>query len=285
MEPLFEHRQEFAGYGTRVLELEGSKGTGPPLLLLHGYADSADTWRPTLAALGRTDRRVVAVDLPGFGSADKLDPKEKILPQLDAFAREAAAYAGDAPVVSGNSLGGCVALRLAEDMELAGVAPIAPAGFDMARWFAIVERDPLLRGLLSIPTPLPEVAVRSVVGRVYSLLAFADPDKAPPGAVSMFTEHHRDRATVSRYLATAKRLLPELDKPFRLDRVKCPVLLIWGTRDRMVTHKGAERLSEALPEAQIELLDGVGHCPQLEATARVVDLLSGFPGSRVARAA
>jgi pimeloyl-ACP methyl ester carboxylesterase len=178
-----------------------------------------------------------------------------------------------------------VALRLAEEIELAGVAPIAPAGLDMARWLAIVERDPLLRGLLSIPSPLPEVAVRSVVGRVYSLLVFADPDKAPPGAVSMFTAHHRDRATVSRYLSTAKRLLPELESPFRLERVECPVLLIWGTRDRMVTHRGAERLCEALPETQVELLDGVGHCPQLEATVRVTELLAGFPGSRVARAA
>jgi pimeloyl-ACP methyl ester carboxylesterase len=72
MEPLFEHRQEFAGFDTRVLELEGF---GPPLLLLHGYADSADTWRPLLAALGRAERRAVAVDLPGFGAADSLQQR------------------------------------------------------------------------------------------------------------------------------------------------------------------------------------------------------------------
>ena len=103
MEPLFEHRQEFAGYDTRVLELEGS---GPPLLLLHGYADSADTWRPVLAALGRAERRAIAVDLPGFGAADRLHHDQPILPQLDAFARAAAEYAGARPVVAGNSLGG-----------------------------------------------------------------------------------------------------------------------------------------------------------------------------------
>src|SRR3954452_2422929 len=160
MEPLFEHRQEFAGYETRVLELEG-KGAGPPLVLLHGYADSADTWRPLLAALGRSDRRAIAVDLPSFGAADPLDPSAPILPQYDAFARAVAAYAGAKPVVAGNSLGGCVALRLGEDGKrtLAGVVPIAPAGLDMARWFALVERDPLLGTLLSLPTPLPEAAV------------------------------------------------------------------------------------------------------------------------------
>jgi pimeloyl-ACP methyl ester carboxylesterase len=117
------------------------------------------------------------------------------------------------------------------------------------------------------------------------VLAFADQAKVPPGSVSMFTAHHRDRGTVSRYLATVRRLLPELSDPFRLHRVECPVLLIWGTRDRMVTHKGAERIASELPETQVELLEGVGHCPQLEATARVVELLAGFPGSRYARAA
>ena len=46
IQPLFEHRRSFAGYATRVLELEGD---GVPMVLFHGYADSADTWRQTLA--------------------------------------------------------------------------------------------------------------------------------------------------------------------------------------------------------------------------------------------
>jgi pimeloyl-ACP methyl ester carboxylesterase len=284
MEPLFEHRQEFAGYETRVLELEGS---GPPLVLFHGYADSADTWRPLLAELGRAERRAIAVDLPGFGTADKLKAAEPVLPQFDAFASAAAEYAGPQPVAVGNSLGGAVALRLGEEGEagLAGVVPIAPAGLDMARWFRFVERDPLLRSLLSLPTPLPELAVRTVVGRVYTVLAFADPAKVPEGAVSMFTSHHRDREAVSGYLATARRLLPELADPFRFDRVRCPVLLIWGTRDRMVSPSGADRVSAELPDTHVELIDGCGHCPQLEATARVAELLARFPGSSYARAA
>ena len=69
MEPLFEHRMEFAGYETRVLELEGR---GDPIVLLHGWSDSADTWRCVLAQLGRQERRAIAVDLPGFGAADPL---------------------------------------------------------------------------------------------------------------------------------------------------------------------------------------------------------------------
>lgn len=121
MEPLFEHRMEFAGYETRVLELEGR---GDPIVLLHGWSDSADTWRCVLAQLGREERRAVAVDLPGFGTANAL-ADGPMLPQLDAFAAAALSYAragrsrggrrrAAAGVVVGNSLGGCVALRLAE---------------------------------------------------------------------------------------------------------------------------------------------------------------------------
>jgi pimeloyl-ACP methyl ester carboxylesterase len=48
----------------------------------------------------------------------------------------------------------------------------------------------------------------------------------------------------------------------------------------MVPHSGARVLLEALPDTHVELLDGVGHCPQLEATERVAELLLGFPGAR-----
>src|SRR5437764_273826 len=113
IQPLFEHRMKLAGFQTRVLELEGD---GVPVLFFHGYADSADTWRLSLAELARRGRRAIAVDLPGFGAADRLR-SQPILTQLDAFAAAALNYLGgkDEPVLTvGNSLGGCVALRLAE---------------------------------------------------------------------------------------------------------------------------------------------------------------------------
>jgi len=115
--------------------------------------------------------------------------------------------------VSGNSLGGCVALRAAqrESLPIAGVVPVAPAGLDMARWLVLVEREPILRTLLAVPTPLPEAVVRHVVARAYQALAFARPGQIEPAIVDAFASHHRDRATVKRYLETGRRLLPELN--------------------------------------------------------------------------
>jgi pimeloyl-ACP methyl ester carboxylesterase len=283
VEPLFEHRLEFAGYETRALELEGD---GPPLVLLHGFADSADTWRRALDLLARRGQRALALDMPGFGQAGRLRDDAPILEQLGQFAAAAVEHVGPGAVVAGNSLGGVVALRAAQEdgLELAGVVPVAPAGLDMPRWFAIIERDPIVRTLLAAPIPLPEIVVRALIGQAYRTLAFARPRALPPGVVASFTGHHRDRETLARYLATGRRMLPELQDCFELGRIRCPVLLIWGDRDRLVTHRGSERLLAALPDTEYVLLRGCGHCPQVEEPARFVEVLLGFVGAGEGRA-
>ncbi|HVL97535.1 MAG TPA: alpha/beta fold hydrolase [Solirubrobacteraceae bacterium] len=283
IQPLFEHRLTIDGYATRVLELEGD---GPLLLLLHGWGDSADTWRPLLDRLARAGRRALAVDLPGFGEATPLGPGA-MLPQLDAFAGALVAQLDEPAVIAGNSLGGVVALRLAEraDLPLEGVIPIAPAGLDMPRWFDLVERDPLVRTLLALPVPYPRPVLQRAVGEVYRRLAFARPALADPQVVAMFARRHAGRGDVARLLASGRRLLPELHAgAFEFDRVCRPVLLVWGTRDRMVSHSGARRLQAALPDARVELLEGCGHCPQLEAPDRLADLVLAFPGPTARRA-
>jgi len=294
MEPLFEHRMQFAGYETRVLELEGR---GDPIVLLHGWSDSADTWRCVLARLGRAERRAVAVDLPGFGAAAPL-ADGPMLPQLDAFGAAVLAYAGgDAKrgrgsraartIAVGNSLGGCVALRLAEraHARVGKVVALAPAGLDMARWLALIEHDQLLRALVSVPVPLPSRVVQSAVARAYRSLAFADPDAVEPGIARAFASHHPDRAALARMLASGRRLLPELRDPFDFGAIRCHVLLVWGDSDRLVFHRGAQRLLAAVAGSRLELLEHCGHSPQIEYPERVVELLLDDADAPLARAA
>lgn len=284
VQPLFEHRCRFAGYDTRVLELEGD---GPPVLMFHGYADSADTWRLVLARLARRGQRAVAVDLPGFGGADDLD-SGPILPQLDAFALDALRYASGRPrrptVLVGNSLGGCISLRLAEHhgSRLAGVVAAAPAGLQMSRLLFLVERDPVLRSLLALPAPVPAVVLRAAVARLYVQLAFAPGHKVDPQVITTFTSHHRQRAKVASYLAIAHRLLPELRSALDLEQIHTPLLLVWGERDRLLFHRGAQRILDAVPDSRLELLRGIGHCPQVEAPDRFTELLLEFAETREA---
>ncbi len=278
MQPLFEHRLELAGVETRALELEGS---GPPLVLLHGFADSADTWRTLLDRLGRSDRRAVAVDLPGFGTADRLRADQPILAQLSAFATATVQHYAPqgGAVVCGNSLGGCLSLLLAQrpGLRLAGAMPVAPAGLDMARWFTLIEREPVLRALLASPLPVPPAALQRVVLEIYKRLAFHRPDAIEPLVGKAFTSHFHDRHTTARILGAGRRMLPELRDPFDLERIDCPVQLVWGDQDAMVFKSGAERVLEVVPDAELAVIEDCGHCPQIEAADRLAELLLDFP--------
>src|SRR5215211_7750682 len=143
MTAIREHRIELGGFETRAVALDGGAADAP--------------------AMERRGRRAVALDMPGFGQAARLDREASILPQLDVFAaaaieREAERSADGEVIVAGNSLGGCVALRAAQydALPVAGVVPVAPAGLEMARWVSIIEREAPLRWLMRSPLPVPE---------------------------------------------------------------------------------------------------------------------------------
>lgn len=276
---LRETHAVIAGVRTRMLRLSGAS---PTFVLLHGFADSADTWRPLLAELGRRGHAAVAVDMPGFGSADRLEANSPVLPQLDAFTDSLLLRVRRPAVLVGNSLGGCVAMRAAERDagRLAGVVAIAPAGLDMSLWVSMIGGAPPLRALLAQPVPLRGALVRTVVAVLYRRLAFAHPERLDPGVIERFTSHLDDTRTIARLLRTGESLRVELRNPFCLPRVRCPVLLVWGTRDRLVFSSGARRVLLTLPGSRMELIEDCGHCPQIEATDRLAGLLSRFARPR-----
>jgi pimeloyl-ACP methyl ester carboxylesterase len=258
VQAIIEHRLTLSSYATRALELDGD---GPGIVLLHGWSDSADTWRPLLTELALRGRRAIAVDLPGFGQASRLG-KGALLPQLDVFAAELVESWGDGRpvVVAGTSLGGCLALRLAErgELPLAGVVPVAPVGLEMPGWFDVIERDPIVRALLAAPIPVPLALVRERPALSYPR-ALVDAF-SPPAAVA--------------------ELLPELSvAPFDLVGIDCPVLLVWGARDRQIPDTEARIFLDQLPTTHVALIEGCGRSPQLEATDRLLELLLPFPAS------
>ncbi len=271
---------EVGGVPTRAVS---ASGEGVPTVLLHGWLDNADTWLAVLDRLAVDGRPAIAYDLPGFGTAPPLDDGS-VLDQLVDFAAAAVAEVAERSeskvVVAGNSLGGWVALRLAQDpgLPIAGIVPIGPAGIRMAPAFFTLDRIPAVSRIIGLPAPVPPQVTRSVAGRLYRQLAFADPNGVDNAVVDRFTRFHVDRPVIRQRIEYAKRLRAELDDPFDGKAIKVPVSVVWGEADRLCPAEGAALLAERLPHAEIAMLPGVGHTPQIEAPDVVVGAISELAG-------
>ncbi|WP_199434935.1 alpha/beta fold hydrolase [Qaidamihabitans albus] len=293
------HRR-FAGFRTRVLEVgprpaevgagrrsglrrsrrPGQTRTAPRLVLLHGYCDSADTWRPVLERLAEDGHAAVAVDLPGFGEADPLRPGA-ILPQLDAFTaallREQSVLGS--VVLAGNSLGGTMGLRAGQNPRLpvSGIVSIAAPGFVDSWLVRAVGRYPLpLRLYSALPLPVPGFVVRRVAEQVIPRLLYADAGTAEQHHVRRFAELFPDyRSTTSR-LEQARQLVGELAEAYQPDRVQVPLLVVACGKDRLVSAAAGRRLHALVPHSRLLLRDDWGHCPQLDDPRSIAELLTFF---------
>jgi pimeloyl-ACP methyl ester carboxylesterase len=114
---------------------------------------------------------------------------------------------------------------------------------------------------------------------MYRAFAFLRPGDVPAEVVDAFTRLVRARRDAIRILATGHRLLAELRDRLDLPGIECPVLIVWGDSDIMVLSGGAQRVLLEVPHAHLEMIELCGHCPQIEATERLADLLEGFPAA------
>jgi pimeloyl-ACP methyl ester carboxylesterase len=270
-------RPVLGGLATRSLEITGE---GPALLLLHGYSDSADTWRPLMAELAKRGHRAVAVDLPGCGSAEP-PPPGPVLPAIDRFVADLLAGQvtdGRQPLLVGNSLGAVAALRAAQhgELPLEGVVAISPAGLGHQPWVDLVAREPVIHRLLDLPVPVPMQVVRWGVRTAYRRLAVSDAAKVDPDFIRSYAAQYRSPADLRRFVREARSLLGELESAYELERIARPVLLVWGTRDPLTPPSEAQRLIDAVPEAELVRLEHCGHCAHLEQPALLAGLIADF---------
>ena len=267
---------------TRVLEVSGD---GPPLLLLHGFTDSADTWRPLLRELQARGRRAVAVDLPSSGWATPL--RRPALPALDSFVTVfVRRYADSGAILAGNSLGGYAALRVARHTELPllGVVPISPGGLAHGRVLEQLDRwgwfvNPLVQSVYRLP--VPGRTLRRGARFVYEH-RLAD-HRTDPQLARFYASHLRSGTDVRKLWSDFRAFGGEdVVGNLELSAVAVPVLMIWGQRDRVTPVVGAQLVLAAVPDSRLVVLEDCGHCAQVQAPAEVAELMVQF-GDRLAR--
>lgn len=286
-DPLVSYRR-YAARRTRMLRNETARaaatgrrtGTTPRVVLLHGYCDSADTWRGVLDALAANGTAAVALDLPGFGEADALRPGA-LLPQLDAFVAAVLAEQSVAgPVVLvGNSLGGTLALRAAQNHtgSLAGVVSIAAPGIDDSWLVRTIKRYPLpVRLYENLPIAAPAFVIRRIAEFTIPRLVYGDREQVDEAHVRRFVDLFPDHRAVTGRLGQARQLVDELDTAYQPELVHHPLLVIACGKDRLVRPAAGEKLHALVPHSGLLVRDEWGHCPQLDDPAALARLVASF---------
>jgi pimeloyl-ACP methyl ester carboxylesterase len=233
-------------------------GAGDPLVLVHGLGHTWRGWKPMLPLLEeRFD--VLAVDLPGFGYSPPLPAAVESSPEVLADALEGAMDAAgfETSHLAGNSLGAWICLELARRGRAATVTAISPAGLASgreARWGAGILRA---ERWLARNAPAPEALLRSRVGRtLFAGPAFGRPWRIDPDDLieqsRLFAETPGFEPTLARVVGAQVR---------GLDVVRCPVLLLWGTKDVILLPRQARRFERLIPDAELRYLKGLGHVP------------------------
>jgi pimeloyl-ACP methyl ester carboxylesterase len=270
-----ETRASYNGVDTRVLSVPGS---GTPIVLLHGYADTADTWRGVLARLEHAGRHAYAVDLPGFGYADKRAPGP-LLPQFDTFVDAMLDALGSA-VLAGNSLGAATAVRAASRHSDSVKALIALDDPLSARhWLAKLARArPIPAGLWvrAGRIRMPRAPLAWTTRHAMPRLLYGPGVTADPMIIAQWSRtlsKWSDVTTLGRY---AFQYAYESADGHRDVNVTCPALVVHGARDWIIPVHSSKALHQLIPGSRFVVLPRSGHCPQLDDPTEVVRLVLEF---------
>ncbi len=225
-----------------------------PILLLHGIGGRAALWAASLAALA--PRRVIAMDMPGYdGTRPALDGFEALADAAVALLDAQGVAQAD---VVGHSLGGMIALEMAlrHPASVRRLVIVASSP-------AFGSRDPAFRESFLAARQKPLDAGIGMAGVAAALVPgmlgpLADPAAAPAAMAAMASV---DEAAYRATLAT----LTSFDRRPDLPRVTQPTLLIAGEADQTAPPRGMARMAEAMPDARLLVIPGVGHLLPLEA--------------------
>ena len=253
----------------------------PPLVLVHGFATGSGHWRRNAAALAAAGWRVYALDLVGFGASSQPDLRldnRLWARQLRSFLRE---VVQSPAVLVGHSLGGLVALSCAvffPDWVRAVVAAPLPDPALLTpphRWpprrrpwrrrlqRALVQ---VLCNLLPLELLVPPLARSPLLALgIQSAYATAVLDDRELQRLIARPALRPGAPRSLRAMSIAMALRPAAaTAPALLQRLRQPLLLIWGGRDQLVPLRVARQVERLRRDLPLRVLDDCGHCPHDE---------------------
>lgn len=251
----------------------GRIGSGPALVLAHGWPWSSFSWHRIIPQLARR-HQVHWYDMPGYGQSGKAaDRRTSIDAQGQVFAEMLAHWGLEHPIVIAHDMGGAVTLRahLLHGCEfdryvLMNVVAMRPWG---SAFFDHVGRH--VEAFLGLPPHIHKAVAEAYIKG--ALVSGID-----PGDVERLVEpwlSEQGRTSFYRQFAQAdEKHTAEIEPLF--GNVRCPVKILWGEDDPWIPLERGKALHARIPQASFETLPGVGHLPQLEAPDLVLKRLAAF---------
>lgn len=244
------------------------RGSGEPLVLIHGIGHHWRAWEPVLDLLA-TSYDVIALDLPGFGRSplppELPDGMPGAVLAVTAFLDELGL---DRVHVAGNSLGGGIALELAATGRVASATALSPAGFATP---AELRRALRVLGGMRMATFLPVPAIRAFYRTGFGRAVGFGRLVTHPGRISgeraLADTLALRRGAGFRPVARAGRTYAYTGKP------TIPVTVAWGEHDRILPLSQATRARELLPDATHLTLRGCGHVPMSDDPTQVAEVI------------
>lgn len=246
----------------------------PPIILLHGFGSSLDTWEGW-AKLLSGPYRVIRFDLPGFGlsgqdpTGDYSDDRSVAVlgALMDALSLERASLVG-------NSLGGKIAWLFAAQhtARVDKLVLVSPDGFASPGFeYGKPAKVPAVAGILPyvLPTALVRMSLRP---------AYADDSALTPAVVTRYRDMMLAPGIRQAIVARMQQVLLRPPEPV-LSRIQAPTLLLWGEEDGMIPFANSADYMKWIPNCRIAALPLLGHVPMEEAPARSLAPVQAFLAS------
>lgn len=237
------------------------RGSGSPLVLLHGIGHRWQAWRPVLDLLADC-HDVIALDLPGFGESAPMPPgREHDLPSvMTVLAQVFTELRVTAPHLAGNSLGGLIAVEAASRGMVSSATALSPAGFwdgtDRIRALATLK---LLRAGAVAPLPLGRALTGNRLLRSASLrVLYAHPERVDARSA------RGDMAALRSSPAFNPTLRSGRDFSWSGPQPTVPLTVAWAELDKILPVRQARRAATLLPDAYHVVLRGCGHVPMID---------------------
>ncbi len=247
----------------------------PPVVLIHGSGGAIDWWEELTPLLNEQGRRVISLDLLGYGGSEKPSSSYSIESQASLVAQVLAKLEVDSAAVVGHSLGGKVATALAEGSPdlVAGLVILdmsTDSSYGGLSGAARAARLPVVgQALWRIA---PEFMIRRNLEQAFAP-DFDVPDRFIDDVRAMTYPAYRDSAKESENYTDEE----SLDQ--RLQDLGLPLLVIFGEQDQLYPARESLSAYAAIPEVETVLIAEAGHSPNVETPKRTAAVVGRFVNS------